>query len=320
MSLASFAKRLSTKRSTTVGQLMLCGVLVLVTRVTGWATENGASVYPVGVETVMSGMTPGPGGTMLCEFSTYYFANQMMNAHGGNMVPDFKLRVVANALKVEHAWKTKVWGGTLKSNVGIPFIYQQLRTPSGRFSGFGVGNVVISPMGVGYHRKHVHWFYEADGWLPGAVYSKSQALDIGQHNYAAGPAGGFTYLGDQQKFEISTRIQYVMNFRNGDTGYRSGNEFTQEYAVLRALSKRINVGVNGYYYQQTTNDWQHGAPVNGDGNRGRDLAIGPQVRIRLGQNAGLALKFEHDTLVENKPRGDAIWLQIGLPFGGGHGN
>ncbi len=320
MRLASFARRLSTKGSSIVGQLMLCGVLVLATKVAGWATENGASVYPVGVETVMSGMTPGPGGTILCEFSTYYFANQMMNGHGRNIVPEFRLRVVANALKVEHAWRTGVWGGTLKSNVGMPLIYQQLRTPSGNFSGFGVGNVAISPLGVGYHKERLHWFYEGDVWLAGPAYSKSKVLNIGQHNYAAGPAGGFTYLADQQRFEISMRVQYVVNFRNGDTGYRSGNEFMQEYAVLRALSKRINLGVNGYYYQQITNDRLHGAPVNGDGNRGRNFAIGPQVRIRLGQTAGLALKYERDTLVENKPRGDAIWLQIGLPFGGGHGN
>ena len=315
-----FGRRLSTEWSTNFDRLLLCGVFVLEMSILGWATENGASVYPVGAETVMSGMTPGPGGTILCEFSTYYFANQMTNGHGRNVVPDFRLRVVANALKVEHAWRVSLWGGTLKSNVGIPVIYQQLRTPSGEFSGFGLGNVAISPLGVGYDRRHAHWFYEADVWLPGAVYSRSQGLNIGQHNYAAGPAGGFTYLADQQKFEISTRIQYVMNFRNGDTGYRSGNEFTQEYAVLGALSKRFKAGVNGFYYQQITDDWRLGAPVNGDGNRGRDLAIGPQVRIRLGQLAELALKYERDTLVENKPRGDAIWLQIALPFGGGHGN
>jgi hypothetical protein len=73
--------------------------------------------------------------------------------------------------------------------------------------------------------------------------------------------------------------------------------------------------MNGFYYQQTTNDWLNSAPVNGDGGRGLDFAVGPQVRVRLGQRAGLALKYQRDTLVQYRPRGNSFWLQLGLPLG-----
>jgi len=316
MRLSTSGERVSPKGRDRFGYLILCGVLVLAMRVAARATENGASVYPVGTETVLPGLTPAPGRTMFCEFTAFYSANEMADGNGKNSVPEFKLRVLANALKVEHAWTAHLWGGTLKSNLAVPMIYQQLRVPAGEFTEFGVGNIAIGVLGVGYHRKNLHWFYEVDAWLPGTGYSRSKVLNIGQHNYALAPVLGFTYLPTRHKLELSSRVQYIVNFRNGDTHYQSGNEFTQEYAVMRGVSQRISIGVNGYYYQQTTDDRLNRARVSGDGRRGRDFAIGPQVRVRLGQLGALAFKYERDTLVQHKPRGSAFWFQIGLPIGG----
>jgi hypothetical protein len=65
-----------------------------------------------------------------------------------------------------------------------------------------------------------------------------------------------------------------------------------------------------FYCQQTTDDRLNGARVNDDVLRGRDFAIGPQ--------GALAFKYERDTLLQNKPRGNALWFQIALPLPWGH--
>jgi hypothetical protein len=78
---------------------------------------------PVGVETVLSGMTPGPGRTMLFEFTTFYSANEFVDGHAKSMTTEFKRRVFANAFRAEHGWNVHLWGGTLQSNVAIPLIY-----------------------------------------------------------------------------------------------------------------------------------------------------------------------------------------------------
>jgi hypothetical protein len=64
----------------------------------------------------------------------------------------------------------------------------------------------------------------------------------------------------------------------------------------------------GFNYQQTTDDRLNGARVNDDVLRGRDFTIGPQVRIRLGPQGALAFKYERDTLLQNKPRGNALMV------------
>ncbi len=109
MRLSSSGERVSPKGRDRFGYLILCGVLVLAMRVAGRATENGASVYPVGAETVLPGLTPAPGHTMFCEFTAFYSANEMADGNGKNTIPEFKPRVLVNALKVEHAWTATRW-------------------------------------------------------------------------------------------------------------------------------------------------------------------------------------------------------------------
>ncbi len=278
------------------------------------ATENGGSVYPVGVETVLTGLQPRPGQTVLYEYTVFYMANEFDDSKGKSAFPEFKLRVFANAVKVTHNWGVHFLGGTVESQIGIPFVYEQLRLQSGKFSEFGLTNMNLIPVSVTYQKENLHWYYEADMFSSGAGYSASHVVNIGQHNLAIAPVAGLTYLPRQGKAEISSRFAYIFNGYDKDTHYHSGNEFMWEYNVACEISKKVAAGFNGYFYRQTTNDYLQGA-VFQDGFRGRDLAIGPQLRVPLGKHGGFAVKYYRDTLVENKPRGNAFWFQMSLPIG-----
>jgi len=96
--------------------------------------------------------------------------------------------------------------------------------------------------------------------------------------------------------------------------YQSGREFIWEYDGMQNITKKLAVGVNGFYYQQTTPDRQYGIAV---GNQGRDMAFGPEIRYHMGHMALIA-KYQRDALVENRPVGNSFWLQLGLPIGKGH--
>jgi len=278
------------------------------------ATENGGSVYPVGVETVMTGVQPRPGQTVLYEYTCFYMANEFDDSRGKSAIAEFKLRVFANAVKVTHNWGIHFLGGTIESQIGVPFVYERLRTESGKFSEFGLTNMNLIPVSVIYQKGNLHWYYEADLFSSGAGYSAAHAVNIGQHNQAIAPVAGFTYLPRQGKGEISSRFTYIFNGYNKDTHYHSGREFMWEYNASYEISKKVAAGLNGYLYQQTTNDHLEGV-VFQDGFRGRDLAVGPQLRFPLVKHGGFAVKYYRDTLVQNKPRGNAFWFQLSVPIG-----
>jgi hypothetical protein len=293
--------------------LAVCFAAWMLMSASAHATENGASVYPVGAETVLQGMMPPPKATGLYWFSVVYSANQTDNGTGQSAAPEFKLRVFANAVKIEHNWGVPVLGGMLESTIGVPLVYQQLHVTPGKYDKFGLGNVDLIPLGVTYHKGNWHWFYQGDFFLPGEPHPRGDVLNIGQHNFAAGPVAAFTYLAPKAAWDISSKVDYIINFKNRATSYRGGNELTWEYTAMRAISKKASVGVNGYLYKQATDDQLNGAAVAG-GNSGRDLAIGPQIRVFLGPHSALAFKYYRDTLAENKPRGNAFWFQLGIPL------
>ena len=126
------------------------------------ATENGGSVYPAGVETVMTGMQPHPGQTAIYEYTCFYAANRFADAKGKSSFPEFKLRVFANAFKITHNWGIRFLGGTIESQIGVPFLYEQLHVGAGKFTKSGVNNVNVIPFSVTYAQGNLHWYYEAD--------------------------------------------------------------------------------------------------------------------------------------------------------------
>lgn len=304
----------SLRRSASIWLFACCLTVVILRPEAARATENGACVYPVGVDTVMTGMQPHPGKAMFYEYTAVYEANETDGPKGQQVPIDFKLRVFANAVKISRTWNLKILGGHFNTNIAIPFVYQQLRVSQGKFTKYAIGNIGVAPFGVNYSKGIAHWYYEADVFLPGTAYSSNDVLNIGQHNFAGGPVFGITLLPNKGKTEISARNTYLINGFDKATHYHSGNEFFTEFTVDQALTRKVTLGINGAIYKQITDDHQNGSLMNGNGNRGQDLQIGSQARFDLGKHGGLAFKYYRDTLVENKSRGNAFWFQIAVPF------
>jgi len=280
------------------------------------ATENGGSVYPAGVETVAPGTMAPPGSTLLLEFNDFYMANGLANSKGESEVPGFHLRVGAWAVKIEHNWGIHVLGGTLVSTAAIPLLYETLTVPGAAGSKTGLSNGDIQFAAVSYAKRAWHWWYSVDFVTPGPDYTKSALLNVGQHNLAYSPSAAFTYLPHHGRLELSSKYTYIINGVDPATNYRSGDESLWEYDGMVKIGKRLSIGGNGYWYQQLTNDLQNGLIV-GDGNRGRNLAIGPQLNYHVGPCLLIA-KYQKDTLVENRPIGNSFWLEFGIPLGHPH--
>jgi len=102
-----------------------------------YATENGASVYPLGVDTVLGGMMPPPKETKFFVFESFYSANEKDNSAGQSVVPEFKIRVFASAVRVAHNWGVPVLGGRLESLFAVPVVYEQLHIAPGKYDKTG---------------------------------------------------------------------------------------------------------------------------------------------------------------------------------------
>jgi hypothetical protein len=263
----------------------------------------------------MPGLTPAAGETMFAEFSTTYQANGFLDGQGHSAVPGFRLSVYAFAPKLTHNWGVHLLGGTLVSWVATPIAYERIRTPTGAYATTGFTNPVVGN-DIAYNRGNWHWWYGLDVETPAPVFHKGSPINVGQHNFATTPSGAFTYLPHHGKTEISSRLQYIVNYTDPATHYHSGNEFLWEYVAMQNVTKKLAIGANGYFYQQITADRLLGVTYAG-GNQGRDLAIGPEVHYELG-HVILIAKYFRDTLVENRPCGNAFWIEFAVPLSHPH--
>jgi len=293
----------------------VCLALALVMAGAAYATEGGGSVYPEGVETVMPGRMPGLGGTLLLEFNQFYDVNELAGPTGHAAVPGFHLRVGAAAVKLVHNWNLRLLGGMLVSTAALPAVDVHLNAPFGSQNKVGFGNPDLESL-VAYRKGDWNWWYGFEVYTPGFSYNKNDLVNVGQHNYATAPSAAFTYLPHHAKTEVSSKFQYIDNYTNDATGYRSGSEFVWEYAGMQNVTKNLAIGGNGYFYKQTTNDLQNGFAYMG-GDRGRNFAFGPEIRYHYKRYA-MILKYEKDFLTENRPVGSAVWLQFGVPLSMGH--
>jgi hypothetical protein len=249
---------------------------------------------------------------MFAEFNMTYRANSLLD-EGHSSVPGFKLAVNALAPKVVHNWGIHLLGGNLVSAVATPVVNEHLELPSFKGTKTGFGNPELGVAYIAYNHRDWHWWYGLDVYTPAPVYHRTDVINIGQHNFATVPVGAFTYLPDRGRAELSSRFQYIVNYTDSATHYRSGNEFTWEYTGMLNVTKKLAVRANGYLYKQTTGDLQNGVMVAG-GEMGRDFAIGPQLRYHLGHLALIA-KYQRDTMVLNRPCGSAFWVELGVPLG-----
>jgi hypothetical protein len=294
---------------------LLCAVVPDVAK----ATEAGGSSKAVGVDTVLCGVMPDPG-LLLTTYLGYYNSDHTLDSSGHDRagISNFHLRAESATLRFQQVWSgVELWGANIETRVGFtPYIdinvHFDVQTPNGpvhrQSSASGTADALLGPALLGWHGEHLHQIAGVEFFLPTGHFDKTKLANQGRDYYAIAPAYFFTWFPNDAT-EVSGNLFYLINTKNHDTNYRSGNELSFDYGLSYALTPTWQLGASGYLYKQIADDKQGGLVV-GDGNRGRAVAIGPFLRYHVERNWGLTLKWQHEALVENKTRGDRLFLQF----------
>lgn len=293
------------KKTTSIGALLLGASMGAN------ATEGGLSMYPNGTENFMSGALPPPGLYGMV-FGNHYEASQVNDNSGNNLnIPGFK--VSANVVAGRLAWVpgVKVMGGDLVAHVIVPVVNLSVTVPGASQSKSGIGDITTG-LGVGFHHSaNLHSVLALDVFVPTGGYNKTDFANIGKNHWAFEPVYAVSYI-NPTGFNGDLKFGLIFNGKNDSTDYTSGNEFHFDYAAGWGLGNGWTVGVGGYVYQQVTDDSGVGAPANG--NRGRAMAIGPNVKYDSGKGWFATLKYENESNVKNRAQGTSVWLKTVFPF------
>lgn len=293
--------------------LLICLCLFTVWSSTAAATEGGGGTYPNGAEGIMTGALP-PAGLYYLNYLTHYSADRLNDADGDKLPVDFDLNATANVSRFVYMTEHKLFGGDYGMYLNIPLvdISATLTTPGGSSSATtsGLGDIVISPLLIGWHSKNYHSGFALEATVPTGDYDKNRLVNLGRNYWNLQLVYAGTYLSDNG-FELSGKFMYDYNFENDDTDYQSGQEFHFDYAAALHRGPWA-FGAAGYYYQQVTEDDGSGV-TDSDGYKGRALAVGPVVKYDY-KNMSLEARYQKEMLVENRPEGDKFWLKLVWAF------
>ena len=151
------------------------------------------------------------------------------------------------------------------------------------------------------------------GDIPVGLYSTSNLANIGLGHGAIDGGVGYTYFDPKTGHEFSAVAGLTGNFENHSTNYTNGIDFHLDWAASQFLTKQLQVGLVGYFYEQLTGD-SGCAPVLCPF-ESRVIGIGPQIGYIFpvaGMQGYVNLKGYGEFANENRPAGWNVWLTFVL--------
>ena len=260
-----------------------------------------------------------PEGSHFLLYYQHYRADRIY-ANDGQQNPrisNFSSRADVLALRLSHVWRgVKLAGANLESRVVLPLPDVDLELTAGGIdrggSRRGAGDLTLAPLFLGWHDGPLHRMAGIEVIAPSGSYDRDRPVNAGRNAWQLAALYGVTWL--PGAWETSARLRFAVNSRNRATDYRSGNELSLEFSGGYRFAPGWSAGLNGYVYRQTSDDRQHGATVNGNGNRGAVNALGPYVAWSPAPGLGLVAKWQIESHARNRPQGQRLWLQARYAF------
>lgn len=289
------------------------------------ASESNGSPYPVGVDTNLGGLMLPEGLNTLAYYSRYSAGTITDgDGHSRAAVSDYDVEVNALALRLSYVWPgARLWGANLETRLVLSVPTIDLTLEIARPGGLppldrggsltALGDTTFAPLLLGWHSKSLHQIAGVEGFLPTGKYDADEPVNTGRNHYQVAPFYAVTWF-PSPTWETSAKLRYAMNSTNDDTDYRSGDELTLEFSGGYRFTDQLSAGLNGYWFEQTTDDRVDGEDVADGGNRGSVKALGPYLSYRVAPNFAVMLKWQQEFAAENKPEGSRFWLQTRLPF------
>lgn len=289
------------------------------------ASESNGSPYPVGVDTNLGGLMLPEGLNTLAYYSRYS-ASKITDGEGHSRaaVSDYDVEVNALALRLSYVWPGVQWlGANVETRLVLSVPTIDLTLDIARPGGLppldrggsetALGDTTFAPVLLGWHSKTLHQIAGVESFLPTGKYDADEPVNTGRNQYQIAPFYAVTWF-PSPKWETSAKLRYAVNSTNEDTDYRSGDELTLEFSGGYRLTSNLSTGVNGYWFEQRTDDQLDGQDLADGGNRGSVKALGPYLAYRVAPNFAVMLKWQQEFQAENKPEGSRLWLQTRLPF------
>ncbi len=323
--------------------LILAAVLVLLPGLQQSSHAGGGRQYPNGAEAFMVGAMPPPGITMI-NYAYYGHADTVKDNDGDDNDLFDNGDIYADIIRIIWISKMKVLG----ANYGQHFFFGVLgadldfNSPVGSelkssYSDFNLLYGIWSPVLLGWHlmegRLHVATSL-CDIYIPFYNEDDGNLASAGRNFWTFEPVLAITYL-PTPTTEFSIKFMYDFNTKQDDyepgppasVDRTPGQEFHFDFNAAYAVTDNLKIGINGYYYQQTTDDdyddihysdkvppVAHAAIKEAldkeERHITRAIGLGPGIMYMHNRNFMATLRYQEELAVRNKADMRQVWFKL----------
>ena len=244
-----------------------------------------------------------PPGFYARDYNLFYTADRLNNSAGNRTGPaNFEAFTYANILRPIWITDVRILGAYLGTDIVVPFVYRQLTSGGFDSSTFGLGDI-FAEGSLSWHTKPFDFCFCLGEWMPAGDSAARPTTRPGLGYWATMLSfGGTWYIDSAKTWSISALNRYEFNTEQRDTDTTTGNAWTIEWGIGKAITRTISVGTVGYYQAKVTGDTgAHPQPLN------RVAAVGPEVALAFRpQKLFLSLRYEYEFASENRAQGNTV--------------
>jgi hypothetical protein len=227
-----------------------------------------------------------------------------------------------------YTFSTPVFGGQLGISLGVGAgastanLNGTLTASVGPITATQQGGISETRGGVSdlYPEATLRWNTGVNSWMvygigdiPVGTYNASHLVNVGIGHGATAGGVGYTYFDEKTGHEFSVVTGLTYNLINPSTNYQSGIDWNVDWGASQFVTKQLQLGLVGYFYDQLTAD--RGCIAQLCPFKSQVAGIGPQIGylFPVGNMQGyLNLKGYAEFDAHDRAAGYNIWLTFAL--------
>ncbi len=289
------------------------------------AAEGASSNYfPGGYGDYAVATAPSPGFIYL-NYNLFVDASVERTVLQGRVNADFNTFAYVNMSTFVYAFDEPVLGSQFAMAAFLPLGYAdfdaQLAGPLGAVavddSTTALGDITLMPASFYWNDGNWHFNLYELVVTPTGEYDVDNDINFGRNYWSFDTVFAMTNLNMENGREFSLVAGYMINGKNDDTDYDTGNELHIDAMFNQFFSETFALGLHGYYYEQLGGDSGSSA-ILGDF-KGDSYGIGPSflwIPAAGGGTFSVSGTWLHDLDASNRLESDYAVVTLAWQFGG----
>lgn len=261
-----------------------------------------AGHYPAGAEGIKAASLPPPG-VYFRDYSMFYTADKFKD------VPvDMHIAAYVNAPRLIWMTDLEILGANYGMDVIVPFGQLNWKVGGASDSDFGLGDLQIEPLLLSWHFQQFDLAAGYAVWAPSGDFelNKPDVIAKGFWSHML-TFGGTWYLDQDKTWALSLLNRYEFAHRQQNTHIKPGQVYTLEAGFSKSVNQGLDLGLIGYYQQQTTKD----SGATATNKRDRKFGVGPEINA-FWPDAKLfvSLRYAYEFGAVERPEGRLFTLTL----------